>query len=227
VQRDVRVVVVSRDALVGSALSSLLESDGSVQARVTTAQTVEGLLRAARDLDASTFVFEAGDDAERAGRLICGVLRDRPSSRVIAVVPVHSVAAATEMFAAGAQGVVGRDASPEEFNTAIDEVRAGHVFASRTVIRRIAETIGSPRGPSDGIPPGLTSMLSEREHTVVRLLLAGMSNQEISQHMHLAEATVKAHLSRVMVKWNARDRVQVVIRALGSSDTGTVTVSSS
>jgi DNA-binding NarL/FixJ family response regulator len=227
VQRDVRVVVVSRDALVGSALSSLLESDGSVQARVSTAQTVEGLQRAARDLDASTFVFEAGDDAEGAGRLICGVLRDRPSSRVIAVVPVHSVAAATEMFAAGAQGVVGRDASPEEFNSAIEEVRAGHVFASRTVIRRIAETIGSPRGPSDGIPPALTSMLSEREHTVVRLLLAGMSNQEISQHMHLAEATVKAHLSRVMVKWNARDRVQVVIRALGSSATGTVTVSSS
>lgn len=57
--------------------------------------------------------------------------------------------------------------------------------------------------------------LTSRELVIVELLAQGMSNREIGDQLHLAEATVKAHLGRVMAKWQVRDRLQVVLRFLG------------
>lgn len=57
--------------------------------------------------------------------------------------------------------------------------------------------------------------LTSRELAIVELLAQGMSNREIGDQLHLAEATVKAHLGRIMAKWQVRDRLQVVLRYLG------------
>lgn len=48
---------------------------------------------------------------------------------------------------------------------------------------------------------------------MVTELAKGSSNAEIAQALFLAEATVKSHLGKIMDKWQARDRVQVLIRA--------------
>lgn len=57
--------------------------------------------------------------------------------------------------------------------------------------------------------------LTARELAIVELLARGLSNAEIGEQLHLAEATVKAHLGRVMAKWQVRDRLQVVLMHLG------------
>ncbi len=57
--------------------------------------------------------------------------------------------------------------------------------------------------------------LTAREVTIVELLACGLSNAEIGEQLHLAEATVKAHLGRVMAKWQVRDRLQVALVFLG------------
>jgi DNA-binding NarL/FixJ family response regulator len=57
--------------------------------------------------------------------------------------------------------------------------------------------------------------LTVRELAIVELLARGLSNAEIGEQLHLAEATVKAHLGRVMAKWQVRDRLQVVLMHLG------------
>jgi DNA-binding CsgD family transcriptional regulator len=41
----------------------------------------------------------------------------------------------------------------------------------------------------------------------------GMTNAEMADHFHLAEATVKTHVGRVLAKTGARDRVQAVVLA--------------
>lgn len=52
-----------------------------------------------------------------------------------------------------------------------------------------------------------------RERDVFHLVVAGASNAEIAQRLHLAEVTVKTHVGRVLAKLGVRDRVNIVIWA--------------
>ena len=56
--------------------------------------------------------------------------------------------------------------------------------------------------------------LTERETEVLRLMAAGHSNREIGALLHMAEGTVKNHVSVILGKIGVRDRTRAVLAAL-------------
>jgi DNA-binding NarL/FixJ family response regulator len=58
--------------------------------------------------------------------------------------------------------------------------------------------------------------LTERETEVLRLVGQGLTNDEIAQRLYLSPLTAKTHVSRIMQKLHARDRVQLVVTAYES-----------
>jgi len=113
-------------------------------------------------------------------------------------------------LSAGVDGYIVKDITPSEFLRAVKTVTDGDTY----VDPRIAGRLLKRGGGADG--HGSSSYLSLREVEVVRLIVAGMSNKEISSNLHLSEKTIKNHVSRIFTKFNCTARTQAAVFALRS-----------
>ena len=104
---------------------------------------------------------------------------------------------------AGASGFLLKDATPEQILEAIRVIAAGDALLAPGVTRRL---IAEFAGRAELRKPGAMQQLTVRESDVFRLLARGLSNAEIAAQLHLAEQTVKTHVSAVLSKLGLRDR---------------------
>jgi DNA-binding NarL/FixJ family response regulator len=120
-----------------------------------------------------------------------------------------------EAIRAGATGFLLKDAEPTELLRAVRCAAAGEALMSPTVTRRlIAEFAARPEHRV--IDTAALRELTDREREVVALVAGGLSNEEIAAQLYISPATARTHVSRAMVKLNARDRAQLVVFAYES-----------
>jgi len=116
-----------------------------------------------------------------------------------------------EALAAGASGFLLKTATPETLVDAVTVLARGDALLAPEVTRRVIErfmiTPPSPRAETE------LAELTHRERDVLTLLAHGWSNAEIAANLHLGDATVKTHVSHVLLKLGVRDRVRLVVWA--------------
>ncbi len=108
---------------------------------------------------------------------------------------------------AGASGFLLKTARAEQLVEAVKVVARGDALLSPDVTRSVIQQFSRPSTPA--APVGLT----DRESEVLALVSRGLSNAEIAAELFLGEATVKTHVSKVLVKLGVRDRLQAVVFA--------------
>ena len=114
---------------------------------------------------------------------------------------------------AGASGFLLKDAPPDELVKAVRVVAAGDALLSPAVTRRLLDTVAPRLAAREREAPAALEELTERELEVLRLVAQGLSNREIAERLVVGEATVKTHVSHVLMKLGLRDRVQAVVLA--------------
>ncbi|MDR1448807.1 MAG: response regulator transcription factor [Propionibacteriaceae bacterium] len=113
---------------------------------------------------------------------------------------------------AGASGFLLKDTPPEDLLAAIRTVWAGDAVIAPPSTRRLIEHVARLAAPPDS-DNSLFDSLTKRERDVLILMARGLANSEIAAHLTVAEATVKTHVSHILLKLGARDRVQAVVAA--------------
>jgi DNA-binding NarL/FixJ family response regulator len=113
----------------------------------------------------------------------------------------------------GAAGFIGKGADPGELLAAIRTVNRGDALLSPAATKSlIARYLARPDSEVLAAPERL-SALTAREREVLALVAAGLSNDEIADHLVLSTHTVKTHVNRAMTKLGVRDRAQLVVIA--------------
>jgi DNA-binding NarL/FixJ family response regulator len=143
------------------------------------------------------------------------IVRAGGRSRVLILTTFDLDEYAYRALRAGASGFLLKDALPEELLAGIRAVAAGDAVVAPAMTRRLLDTFTQQLGPAPGpagVDPRLAT-LSAREREVLLDLASGLTNGEIAAHLVLSESTIKTHVSRVLAKTGARDRVQAVIIA--------------
>jgi DNA-binding NarL/FixJ family response regulator len=112
---------------------------------------------------------------------------------------------------AGASGFLVKDTEPVELLRAIRVVASGDALLSPSVTRRLLERVAADLRESPDTTP--LESLTDREREVLALVGQGKTNAEVATALFLSPLTAKTHVSRIMTKLGARDRVQLVVVA--------------
>jgi len=208
----IRVALADDQALVRAGLRALLDAEDDVE--------VVG--EAATGRDAVTVVRSTAPDVvlmdirmpELDGLAATRTIVADPAlaaTRVIILTTFDLDEYVFEAIRIGASGFLVKDTEPAELLHGVRAVARGDALLSPNVTRRlIAEFASRSRRTS---PPQLLAPLTEREREVVSLVAEGLSNDEIATRLVISPATAKTHVSRAMVKLQARDRAQLVVMA--------------
>lgn len=131
-------------------------------------------------------------------------IRDQyPNARIIVLTTYDHEEDIYRALRAGARAYLLKDSPAEDLLAAIRTVHAGQ--------KHIPAGIGAKLSEHMSRPP-----LTERELEVLRLIVAGQSNQAIAKSLVIAEGTVKYHVNNILTKLGVNDRTQAVTSALKS-----------
>jgi DNA-binding NarL/FixJ family response regulator len=140
-------------------------------------------------------------------------IRRLPTQRVLVLTTFGLDEYIVEALRAGASGFITKDVPAEELVRAVRLVAAGEALLTPAVTRQLLNRVARRLPAPVGHGPQELAQLTEREREVLELLAQGKSNAEIAEALVVGEATVKTHVSNVLMKLDLRDRVQAVVLA--------------
>jgi two-component system NarL family response regulator len=129
------------------------------------------------------------------------IRRKTPQARIIVLTTFDGDENIYRALQAGARGYLLKDMFGDELMEAIRAVHAGKTRIPPVVAQRLAERMNG-------------SELTIRELDVLRLIVAGNSNKEIGNQLHISEATVKTHINNLLGKMGVSDRTQAATTAI-------------
>ncbi|MEF9886718.1 response regulator transcription factor [Streptomyces sp. P9-A4] len=207
--RPVRVLVADDEAMVRAGVLAVLARDPHVEvvAEASSGQEALALTRRHRpDVVLLDIQMPGMDGLTAAGRLH----QELPTVGVIMLTTFGQDEYITRALEEGADGFLLKADDPRELLNGVRAVGTGGAYLSPRVAGRVITGMRAHRAAH---PHRSLERLTDRERQVLAGLGAGRSNAEIAKSLHLVEGTVKAHVSAVLSKLGARNRVEAAIVA--------------
>jgi DNA-binding NarL/FixJ family response regulator len=211
--RPVRIVIVDDDALVRAGLVMLLGGDESLDIVGEAGDGQAGLdvvARTSPDVVLMDIRMPRLDGLAATARL----MKQPMPPKVLVLTTFDADDHVVRALRDGASGFLLKDTPPAAIVEAIHRVAAGDHMLSPSVTAQLIARLGDAE-PEDGRQAQaqtLIATLTAREREVAVAVAEGKANAEIAAGLYMSVATVKAHVSRILVKLEATNRVQVALR---------------
>ncbi len=163
----------------------------------------------------------SGIDAIRTSR------RLRPDADILVATVFDDERSVVTAICAGATGYLVKDSTPQEWRSAIEQLRAGHSPLSpkvaRHILRRLQEPSRAKRmglldqrtatAGAKAVSPDENVSLSSRETEVLQLVAKGFSLVEVGQLLHVSHTTARSHAKNIYMKLEVNSRGEAVFEA--------------
>ncbi|MCI7456312.1 response regulator [Actinomyces urogenitalis] len=214
----IRLALADDEPLLTAGLAMILDAQEDMEV-VWQASSGDQALRKVQDEQADVLLLDVqmpgADGIETTRRLVS----QGWDGKVVILTTFDTDGYVLGAIEAGAAGFLLKSTPPPELLAGIRTVYAGDCVISPGPTRRLlaavreARPAGEPHPRTQAVEPDLLG-LTQRELEVLRLIALGLSNQELCDRLWLSMPTVKTHISHLLAKTGARDRVQLVLTAL-------------
>ena len=214
-REPVRVLVVDDDPLVRAALAMVLggAEDLALVGEATDGDEVPAAVeRCSPDVVLMDIRMPRTDGLTATEQLLAGP----GAPEVIVLTTFDADEQVLRALRAGASGFLVKDTPPAAIVEAVRRVAAGEPMLSPTVTRQLIAHVAAVESASPADirvreARARLDQLSDRERDVALAVGRGLSNAQIGGELHLSVATVKAHVSRLLVKLDLANRVQIAL----------------
>jgi|WetSurMetagenome_2_1015567.scaffolds.fasta_scaffold23082_3 two-component system, NarL family, response regulator LiaR len=202
---SIQVLIADDHSVVRQGLRMFLSSDPELEI-VGEARDGAEAVRLARQLQPDVVLMDLLMPVMDGIAATAAIRREVPATEVVALTSVLEDAAVVDAVRAGAIGYLLKDTDAHELRRVIKAAAAGQVQLSPQATARLLREVRTPEKGTD--------LLTERETDVLRLLAQGKTNKEIAREFHIAEQTVKTHVSHVLDKLGVPSRTQAALYAI-------------
>ncbi|MFD8492817.1 response regulator [Amycolatopsis sp. NPDC059657] len=208
----IRVVLADDEPLIRAGVAAILGSDERVEvvAEVSDGRAaVDEVLRTRPDVALLDIQMPKLDGLAAAEE----IRRVRPETGVIMLTTFGEDAYIERALSVGASGFLLKSGDPRELLAGIRAVADGAAFLSPKVAQRVIAQLSGGRLSRGAAARSQVASLTPREREVLALLGSGLSNADIAAKLFLVEGTVKAYVSSILGRLDAKNRVQAAIVA--------------
>ncbi|AVT33686.1 DNA-binding response regulator [Plantactinospora sp. BC1] len=208
----IRVLLADDEAMIRAGVRAILDTDDRIEvvAEAADGRRAVELCRAHRPDIALLDIRMPVLDGLAAADEIAGTV---PTTSIVMLTTFGEEEYIVRALGGGAAGFLLKAADPRELIAAVHAVNDGAAFLSPAIARQVIATYRDSHRRRAADAARRVGSLTEREREVLALLGTGHSNGQIARSLHVVEGTVKAHVSSILIKLDAQNRVQAAVLA--------------
>jgi DNA-binding NarL/FixJ family response regulator len=208
----IRVLVADDQELVRTGLTMILSAQPGIE---VVGQAADGreAVELARRLRPDVCLFDIrmpGMDGIAATRELAGPQVENPMA-IVVITTFDQDEYVHGALKAGARGFLLKGAGTELLVQAIQAAANGDALIAPNITARLLAAFSDTRLGRPPVQP--IEPLTTREEEILRTVAQGRTNSEIATDLHISLSTVKTHLTSIMTKLHARNRVELVMWA--------------
>jgi len=205
---EIRILIVDDHAIVREGQRALIDTEPGM---TLVGEAINGLeaIELARTLSPDVIFMDLFMPEMGGVEAIEAIKAENPEARILVLT---SFAEDEKVFAAvkaGASGYLLKDATPDEFLTAVRQVNRGEPAMNPVIANKLMRELQRASNL-----PLTEEPLTERELDILKLVAQGLSNQEIAEELVISERTVRTHVSNILSKLHLANRTQAALYAL-------------
>lgn len=204
--QPIQLLIVDDHAMFREGLARTLEREPDLKIVGQSASSADALAALA-EATPDVVLLDVDLGTERAMDFVMAAKRRGFAGRILIVTAGVSDQEAVQLIQAGVAGILHKQHSTEVLCNTIRQVASGEVSLEKAYLGPLFRSVDRSR-------PSGRPTLTDRDRTVLRFILQGLTNREIAEKVEVSEAAVKASLRQLFGKLGVRTRAQLVKVAL-------------
>lgn len=210
-----RILIADDHPLFREAITNVIESGFPDTETLETEDLETALKLAQENEDLDLVLLDLNMPGMNGLNGLISLRNEAPTVPVVIVSAEDDKQVVLQAITCGAVGFISKSSPRSQMTEALQQILAGNVYLPSDIIRQSGQESRRSRRNSDHpqIAPELLSSLTRRQLLVLERMAKGESNKQIAYNLHIAETTVKAHVSAILRKLGVHNRVQAILSA--------------